>query len=318
MPEPLKQTDRSGRIATPLFSVVIPVHNKEPHIRRCMESVHGQAFSDFEIVVIDDACSDNSMEEVRNYADERTTILRRDTPGPGGYAARNLGIENASAEWIAFLDADDEWLPDHLQNMITLMEMFPKSGVLGAGRTFSSGDRDVGVEEYYRINKEHGNHFLDLDSYLEAYISGLRPLWTSVACIRKSVLKQAGGFPDGKSMRGGDIDTWLRCIAQSGGMAWSAHIGARYHKDSVNMATKANLNTAEAERETVSMLLKKHHGKTARLLKLFANNRIMKAYKEEKKVNGVAKYSYFRYLYVSMMPSYIFRKRRKHSVTLDG
>ncbi len=319
MSEPLNATNEIGSGGKmPLISVVIPVHNKEPHIQRCMESVKMQLFNDFETVVIDDASTDNSIREVRRHADGRTCILRRDNPGPGGYAARNFGVEKAVAEWIAFLDADDEWLPDHLLNMVRLMEMFPHADVLGAGRSFSLDSREVGVEEYYLENRARGNHYIDLDGYLEAFISGLRPLWTSVACIRRTVLQQAGGFPDGKSMRGGDIDTWLRCIALSGGMAWSAHIGARYHKDSVNMATKANRNTAEAERDTVARLLKEHNGKTARLLKLFANNRIMKACKEEKKINSIEGYCYLRHIYLSVLPSYLLRKPRKHSISLDG
>lgn len=309
MPETVEHTGSVSSVKQPLFSVVIPVFNKEPHIRRCMESIRHQQFSNFEVVVVDDACTDDSIREVRKYADGRTRILHRETPGPGGYAARNLGIKMAKAEWIAFLDADDEWYPDHLQKMVRVMEKFPHAEVLGAGRTFSLKDREVGIEAYYLKHEAgRGSHFLDLDGYLEAYISGLRPLWTSVACIRKSILQRAGGFPDGKSMRGGDIDTWLRCVATSGGMAWSAHIGARYHKDSINMATKANLNTAEAECETVRNLLKNHRGKTAKLLKLFANNRIMKAFKEESKVNGVIRLRYLKNLYLGVMPWYLQRK----------
>ncbi len=293
----------------PIFTVVVPVYNKGPHISRCLESIQKQTFPDFEVLMVDDASSDDSVEQIRNCDDPRIRLVHRDTPGPGGYAARNLGTKLAQTDWIAFLDADDEWLPDHLECMARLTAQFPDADVLGAGRVNTIGDRDVSTEAYYEKKTGNGNHFLTLDGYLHAYINGLRPLCTSVACLRKNVLLEAGGFPDKRSKRGGDIDTWLRCIAHAGGMAWSAHIGVRYHKDSVNMVTQTSLNTAEAEYHSVRELLKSHSGKTARLLKLFANNRTMKAYKEHRKFRGQRPFRFLARLYFSAIPYAFFRNR---------
>ncbi len=286
----------------PIFSAVIPVYNKGPHISRSIQSALNQTFSDFEIVIVNDASTDNSLSEIKEFHDPRIRLYEREESGPGGYAARNLGIDKAAGEWIAFLDADDEWYPDHLEKYTKLIRSYPDAGVLGSGREIVQPDGNVVIEDYYDNYAEKGPHFLTLDNYLKAYISGLRPLWTSVTCIRREVLQKAGGFPAGRSKRGGDIDTWLRCVEYAGGMAWSPHIGARYHKDSVNMVTNTTVNTADVERETVKELLKRHSGTTASLLKKFANNRIMKAYKEEKKVYGTSRYSYFTKLYLSAIP----------------
>jgi len=106
----------------PFFSVVIPVHNKEPHLHNCIKSVLNQTFYRFEIIIINDASNDNSLNEIEKFHDYRIQIIHRKIPGPGGYAARNLGIKIAKAEWIAFLDADDEWTEDHLERMYTLFE----------------------------------------------------------------------------------------------------------------------------------------------------------------------------------------------------
>jgi len=95
----------------PFFSIVIPVHNKAPYLGRSIGSVINQNFTDFELILIDDASADRSLVEMQKFADPRIRILHRDAPGAGGYAARNLGVMEAKAEWVAFLDADDEWLP---------------------------------------------------------------------------------------------------------------------------------------------------------------------------------------------------------------
>ena len=92
-------------------SVVIPLYNKGPHIARSINSVRSQTFQDFELIIVNDASTDNSLGEVARFKDPRINLYHREKPGPGDYAARNLGIEKAKAEWIAFLDADDEWMP---------------------------------------------------------------------------------------------------------------------------------------------------------------------------------------------------------------
>lgn len=293
----------------PFFSVIIPVYNKGPHVGRAVRSALRQTCGDFELILVDDASTDNSMDEIGKFDDPRIRIYHRSESGPGGYAARNLGTEKARAEWVAFLDADDEWFPEHLQKHLELSSHYPEAGVLGCGREIIQKDGSVIMGEYYSRYKSRGNHFLDLDSYLEVFVAGYRPLWTSVTCIRREVLRQAGGFPAGRSKRGGDIDTWLRCIEHAKGMAWSAHVGARYYKDSVNMVTNTSINTADAELATVRHLLKKHRGRTARLLKMFANNRCMKAFKEHSKVTGKKKYSYLTRLYLSVIP---FKKIPKY------
>ena len=89
------------------IAVVIPIHNKQPHINRCLASVLSQTRPVDEIIVIDDASSDGSIGEIAQFTNERIRLLKRPVPSPGGYAARNLGILQAKSDWIAFLDADD-------------------------------------------------------------------------------------------------------------------------------------------------------------------------------------------------------------------
>lgn len=273
----------------PAFSVVMPLHNKQPHVARALRSILTQSIADIEVLVVDDASTDRSMDEVATLADPRIRTLRREVPGPGGYAARNLGIEEARCEWVAFLDADDEWAPDHLARYVALIHDRPESAVLGSGWHMHNPaglHATWYVDPYYERNRERGVHVLGFDDYLRAEIAGRRPIWTSVACIRRSVLQAVGGFPAGRTNRGGDVDTWLRCIAYAGGMSWSPHIGATYHRDAVNMVTRTEPFTAACERATVRLLLTDAAPHTTALLKRFSNRRSIGAWKQNASVSG--------------------------------
>ena len=223
----------------PFFSVIIPVHNKEPHVQRSIRSVLSQTFQDFELILIDDASTDDSLEEMHKFADSRIRILHRDSPGPGGYAARNLGIKEACAEWVAFLDADDEWKPEHLEKMWQLSEKFPDISFLGCGWQTTESDGQTNTDAYYKANRDKEPHLINVGEYLQLCIQNLKPVNADVACIKKSSIALEGLFPSTNgAKRGGDLHAWLKMICHHGQMAWSNHVGATYFRDSVNMVTK--------------------------------------------------------------------------------
>src|SRR6056297_1231579 len=138
------------------FSVVIPLYNKEPHVARCIRSVLTQTHQDFEILIVNDASTDNSVGEVNKFEDTRIRLVHREEPGPGGYAARNLGIKLAQSEYIAFLDADDEWLPDHLLNMKNIIHKYPVASIWGSGwELVENGEKQT--DPFYKKNSLDGN-----------------------------------------------------------------------------------------------------------------------------------------------------------------
>ena len=92
-----------------MISVVIPLYNKEPIIEKTLKSVLSQDYSDFEVVVVDDGSTDNSVAIVESIGDPRIRLIKQENGGPS--KARNTGVKNAKGEWILFLDADDEFLP---------------------------------------------------------------------------------------------------------------------------------------------------------------------------------------------------------------
>lgn len=107
----------------PLVSVVIPTHNRAQLLARAIHSVLAQSYSNLEIVVVDDASGDNTPETVESFGDSRIRYLRHQT-NKGGSAARNTGIGASTGEFIAFLDDDDEWVPEKTERQLQLLARF--------------------------------------------------------------------------------------------------------------------------------------------------------------------------------------------------
>ena len=192
------------------FSVVVPLHDKEPYVARAVESVLAQTHSDFELIVVDDASTDRGPEIVRSFDDPRVRLLRRDVPGPGGYAARNLGIREARNEWIAFLDADDLWKPDFLERIAELRRRFPEANAFCAAFSAQYANRTVPGEFAEKGPTEPV--LRGWDDFLRAIAENLWPFWTGVSVFRRVDLIASGGFPEAKYGRGGDLDTWFRTL----------------------------------------------------------------------------------------------------------
>jgi glycosyltransferase involved in cell wall biosynthesis len=211
----------------PFFTVVIPVHNKASCLRRSVESVLKQSIGDFELLLIDDASTDLSLNEMQHFTDARIRILVRDTPGAGGYAARNLGIREARGEWIAFLDADDEWSSDHLDVLRGLTRE-------SLARFISTGwlnNYDGGVLRPSRFAALHGPGTirLNLASFLRECVNDRVPVWTGATAVRRDLIRETGGFPE-DCRRGGDTAAWLRLMTAAGDIVVSGRQTALYHR----------------------------------------------------------------------------------------
>jgi glycosyltransferase involved in cell wall biosynthesis len=102
-------------MSDPYFSIIIPTYNREKSITNCLKSVINQTFSDFEILVIDNKSTDNTIDKIKNFSDERIKLFSNDKNYERCYS-RNKGMKNATGEYITFLDSDDLLLPNHLQN----------------------------------------------------------------------------------------------------------------------------------------------------------------------------------------------------------
>lgn len=106
-----------------MISVVIPLYNKEASIRQSLKSVLSQSYSNFEVVIVDDGSTDLSVAKVEDIQDSRIRLIRQENGGPS--KARNTGVKNARGEWILFLDADDELLPEALDSFNSKIKQNP-------------------------------------------------------------------------------------------------------------------------------------------------------------------------------------------------
>src|ERR1035437_1378650 len=118
-------------------SVIIPLYNKANHICRAVKSVLGQTHADFELIVVDDGSTDGSGDRVREFVDRRIHLFRQTNAGAS--AARNRGVSEARGELVAFLDADDEWMPDFLETVMQLHSRFSQAKVCGTGYAMQDG-----------------------------------------------------------------------------------------------------------------------------------------------------------------------------------
>ena len=215
------------------FSVVIPVYNKKPHIARMIKSLLHQTLQDFEVIVVDDSSTDGSIEEIKRLYGNKARYFRTAGDvqlGPG--AARNIGVANARAEWIAFLDADDEWHPDHISQMNAQIKRFPEASVFSCGWYITGNGGSQHKDPHTLKYAGHGYHTIDFAEYLKRMRNRLAPIWTSVSVMKRSTLLEAGGFPE-NCMNSEDQDTWLRVSAISP-IGWSPFTGAWYHREAVN------------------------------------------------------------------------------------
>lgn len=187
-----------------MISVVIPLYNKEKSIARTLECVLNQTYQDFEVVVVNDGSKDRSAAVVEQFTDARIRLIKQTNGGVS--AARNRGIAEARGEYVAFLDADDVWLPDHLANLESLIINYPQC------RAWSTSyiNNENGVDHPIILNKlPFGGESGVLSNYFEVCSCSHPPVWSSAVCVEKSLLTEIGGFPVGVTS-GEDLLTWAR------------------------------------------------------------------------------------------------------------
>ena len=131
-----------------MISVVIPLYNKESSIKDTLHSVLSQNFNDFEVVIVNDGSTDNSVDVVKTIKDSRIRLIEQKNGGPS--KARNTGILNAKGDWIVLLDADDQLLPNALNTFSIAILNYPEVDIVDANKYTLVGDR-----KSTRLNSSH-------------------------------------------------------------------------------------------------------------------------------------------------------------------
>jgi glycosyltransferase involved in cell wall biosynthesis len=200
------------------ISVVIPLYNKAPYIHRALHSVLRQSVQDIECIVVDDGSTDGGGDLAQKADDPRIRVVRQ---GNGGVSqARNKGISTASHSLIAFLDADDEWLPGFLEASLEMHEQYPNIVA-----SFSNYQQEPEGKAAFR---GQGARTGVLKNYFDFCLRHHgRGMCSSTVVARRDTLLRIGGFPIGRPM-GEDLDTWFR-LACAGPVAYAPKPLAVYH-----------------------------------------------------------------------------------------
>ena len=186
------------------FSVIIPLYNKAPYVRKTVESVLRQTFDDYELVIIDNGSNDGSSEIVASFTDPRIQIVRLEE-NVGVSNARNKGVELSTAPYITFLDADDWWEPTFLEEMRGLIVRHQDAGIYATGYYIVKNSKKrlapIGVDEGF-IEGEI--------NYCAVYAKTLcMPLTSISVAIPRAVFDESGGFKPLLKL-GEDFDLWIR------------------------------------------------------------------------------------------------------------
>lgn len=188
------------------FSVVIPLYNKAYSIQRCVESVLNQSYTNFEIIIVNDGSTDNSVEILKIIYKEQlesTKVILIEQKNQGVSVARNIGIENSKSAYICFLDADDEWKEDFLIKILRLVIDFTGASMYCLAHKISKNN-SLPMKKKQAFKEDFRGYVKDF--FFSSSISDVAN--SSKVCIKKEALLEIGGFPAGITV-GEDLYVWI-------------------------------------------------------------------------------------------------------------
>lgn len=188
----------------PIFSVIVPLYNKEREVESTLRSVLAQTYQPLEIVVVDDGSTDRSAEIVESLGSPLIRLIRQSNAGE--CAARNRAMSEARGEWFALLDADDEWKPEFLEEVAAMIEEWPDCGIYSTAF-------DI-VSPTGRVRGNCPTQRGVVDNFWRESMTRYVTIPSATVLSRKAV-EQLGGFPEGMKM-GGDQWMWIKLASHYG------------------------------------------------------------------------------------------------------
>ncbi|MCT7942580.1 glycosyltransferase family 2 protein [Shewanella holmiensis] len=199
---------------TPKITVVMPVYNVQMFVKKAIESVLAQTFTDFELIIVNDCATDNSLKICQQFHDSRVRIINH-VENKGLAAARNTGIRHALGKYVAFLDSDDMWHAEKLQRHCAHLDANPNVGISFSRSSFMSYDGKL--LDFYQMPQ-----LTNIDA---AHLLCRNPVGNgSAPVIRRETLNDIryqsvhhhqlySCYFDEKFRQSEDIECWLRIVA---------------------------------------------------------------------------------------------------------
>jgi len=184
----------------PRVSIIIPTYNRETLILKALESIFNQTYQDFEILIVDDASTDNTEQVIKELNHPQVRYFKLDKNG-GQCIARNFGAKHVRGEFVAFLDSDDEWLPTKMEKQVALFDNGSDrlGGVYGVAYM-----TDVVKDETILLTMK--NYRGDIH---DRFLRGFCPPTPSMFMVRREAIEKVNGFDEGL-LTFVDIDLWMR------------------------------------------------------------------------------------------------------------
>lgn len=195
---------KMGSESSPLVSVVIPVHNREDTIKRAIDSVLYQSYSNLELIIVDDGSTDHTLDIVRQYSDTRIRVVEL-LKCSGANVARNKGISYARGEYIAFQDSDDEWIENKIEHQIAYMVAHGFAAGFCAYNLIENDYCIVLPEEYSNKKRYEENLLTELTRH--------NVISTQTLVVRRDIVERLGGF-DNEMPRLQDYEFVIRLVQQ--------------------------------------------------------------------------------------------------------
>lgn len=224
------------------ISVIIPVYNGSRYLSQAIDSVLSQTYRNYEILVIDDGSTDHTATILQPYLVSNLNqpqICYVYQPNQGVGAARNHGIRLAQADWIAFLDQDDVWLPDKLSLQVDCLQEH-QVGIIHSGWQIVDANGKI----LSAVKPWQGLPTLDLTAWI-----GWKPVFLGAMLFQRNWLTRVGGFNE-QWQQTGDVDLMLRLAAMGCPAAWVQQATVNYRQHPANTSR----NVLEQIRELASVL----------------------------------------------------------------
>lgn len=204
------------------ISVIIPLYNKEKYILRSVNSVLNQTHENFELIIVNDGSTDNSVNIINEINDNRIKIINQQNLGVS--VARNNGVLNSKYNLIAFLDADDEWQPNFLETVLNLKNKYNDAKLFATGYMRIEKNNII-------INPFNGIPRKEWEGYIDLFKCSFKNMviTSSSVLIYKNILFDIGGFPKGIKY-GEDQYVWYQ-IALKYKIAFSNKVCVKYYRN---------------------------------------------------------------------------------------
>ena len=218
-----------------LISVVIPLYNKAHTIVNTLNTVMRQTYRDYEVIIVNDGSTDDGVAVIeKNFNDSRIRIVNQKNAGVS--VARNRGVDEAKGEWIAFLDADDEWLPTYLEALLEVLKEHPKADMIGCASYYKdliTGKISANaiIDKYYE-KTVCINYFINPDKMTHV----------GATILSKNVFQQIGGF--NLNLRSNEDLLLLGTIAMNG---YFVYVGKCLHVYVGNVSGQATSDTTHQD-----------------------------------------------------------------------